>query len=101
MLPMVDRSSFVATAHARRRQAQRAVSEGDLRYALEHGTLLRRRGADCYVLRAKDIEPADHKALHHLSGLVVVADADVVITTYRAGRVALRAIRRQPKYRCA
>jgi hypothetical protein len=89
------------TAHARRRLAQRRLSEQDLAYVLEHGAWLRRTGVDFCVLRRRDVPSPDRAARHRLEGTVIlVTDDGAAITVYR-NRDAPAAIRRKAKHRRA
>ena len=87
--------------HARRRSAQRHLTEDNVRYIMAYGREYRRTGVTFIVLRRRDIPRDDLRrpALAHLQGAVLlIGDEGIVITLYR-NPCAARTITRKLKYR--
>lgn len=89
------------TAHAQLRCAQRNISPRSVEYIVEHGTRVHRTGVTFYILRGRDIPPADRRvdAYAKLEGTVLlVADDGCLLTAYRH-QGAYRRVARKLKYR--
>ena len=91
------------TGHATSRQAQRNLSDQDIRFVFEHGRRVRCAGALHIFLGKRDI-PQDkrtYRRFAHLEGTTLVMDDTqdeaVLITAYR-NRRALKQIRSKAKY---
>ncbi len=96
-------TTFFCTEHARYRQAQRNLSDGDLLFVFEHGQQRRCAGVLHFFLGRRNI-PEDkgiYRQFGHLEGTTVVVDdsgdVTIVITAYR-NRRASRRIRSKAKY---
>ncbi len=89
--------------HARSRQAQRNLSDHDVRFVLEHGRRLRCAGVLHVFLGRRDI-PTDkslYRRFAHLEGTTLILDDThpeiFLITAYR-NRQGFKQIRRKSKY---
>ena len=91
------------TAHARRRQAQRNISDEDLQFVLMYGRRHRCAGVTHVFLARRDIpgEKATYQRFARLEGTTLLVDSvpdeTIVITVYR-NRRASRRIRNKAKY---
>jgi hypothetical protein len=79
--------------------SQRSVSERQLAYILEYGKEYNRAGATWYVLREKDVPPADRadEVVEKAIGAVVWVTEGQVVTVYKRERPSLY-VRKKPKY---
>lgn len=99
-------NTFLRTHHARKRMAQRNLSERDVEYVLKHGCREFRGGVEFRYLRKRDIPLQDQPEFTRLEGTAVVVatqDESDVITVWRNRKDGLRRIRHKAKknfWRC-
>lgn len=90
------------TGHAKRRLAQRNLSNEEIGYVLLYGQTWHKAGATITFLREKDIPFADcaDQRLHQLIGAIVITtdSEQVVLTAYRNRRSGLHKIKQKPDY---
>lgn len=88
--------------HARRRMAQRNVSERDISYIMGHGQESHCAGARLVTLRQCDIsrQARQQATIARLEGVTLVLSRDepLLLTVWRNRRAATRRIRRKPGY---
>lgn len=92
------------TEHARKRMAQRNVSENEVSFILEHGQMTHCAGAILVTCRRKDI-PKNKLVLdefRRLDGVTIVMSREnsAIMTVWRNRKQGLRHIRHKPRYRC-
>lgn len=94
-------TNFVFTDHARKRMAQRNVSEADILFILQHGHETHCAGTIMVACRHKDIpeERLIQDQFRRLDGVSVVMNRvePVVITVWRNRKQGSRHIRRKPR----
>jgi hypothetical protein len=92
------------TDHSRQRSSQRGLSDSEIEYVYQHGTLFNRGGACIYYLRAQDLPLLDRRSgwAAKLVGTALVVDRDddlTLLTAWRNRRRGLKVIRKKPAYR--
>ncbi|MCB8922202.1 MAG: DUF4258 domain-containing protein [Ardenticatenaceae bacterium] len=101
---MTKPDSFIITNHARRRMAQRNVSEAQISFILSYGEEIHCAGARLVHLRHKDIPQPFRKVneFTRLIGSTVVMSITepVIMTVWRNRRRGLRHIHHKPSYSC-
>lgn len=93
-------AELALTWHGRRRMAQRSLSTRQVAYVLDHAVLVHRTGAEFYVLRRRDVAPADRRidAYAKVAGAVVLVQGATLVTAYRNPE-AYRRILKKEKHR--
>lgn len=94
--------SIIFTKHARKRMAQRNVSEAQVSFILGYGKEIHCAGARLVHLRRKDIPKSFRKAdkFARLEGVTVVLSVTdpVVMTVWRNRHQGTYQIRHKPRY---
>ncbi len=88
------------SGHARYRMAQRNYSGEDIRYIIEHGTVIYWAGAKWFILRRRDVPRRDRRQspVMRLVGTIVCLEQGVMSTVFRHEDPLHYVLRKQKYY---
>ena len=92
------------TVHSALRSAQRGLSEDEIEYVYQFGSMYHRGGALFYFLRRQDVPLPDRRSDRAMrlvgTALVIAQDGRTLLTAWRNRRRGLKQILKKEAYRC-